>query len=75
MLWNGRVWTLALIYFGFIYGLYSLAFFLPTIIHGFEARYRTKFNLRPQGMVTAVPYLPAAVALYSRLPKPRASLG
>lgn len=27
---SGRVWTLALIYFGFIYGLYALTFFLPT---------------------------------------------
>jgi hypothetical protein len=27
---HGLVWTLAMIYFGFIYGLYSLAFFLPT---------------------------------------------
>ncbi len=34
---NGRVWMLSIIYFGFIYGLYALAFFLPTIIDGFEA--------------------------------------
>lgn len=64
VLGNGRVWTLALIYFGFIYGLYSLAFFLPTIIRGFEALYGTKFNLFQQGLITAIPYLPAAVALY-----------
>jgi MFS family permease len=64
VLGNGRVWTLALIYFGFIYGLYALAFFLPTIIRGFEALYGTKFNLLQQGLITAIPYLPAAVALY-----------
>lgn len=64
VLGNGRVWTLALIYFGFIYGLYSLAFFLPTIIHGFEAQYGTKFNVLQQGLVTAIPYLPAAIVLY-----------
>src|SRR3954464_3821675 len=29
---SGRVWGLGLIYFGFIYGLYTLAFFLPTIM-------------------------------------------
>src|SRR5690606_7284663 len=34
---SGRVWNLAFIYFGFIYGLYALAFFLPTIIEGFQA--------------------------------------
>ena len=39
VLFNGRVWTLALIYFGFVYGLYALAFFLPTIIVGFEAQH------------------------------------
>jgi hypothetical protein len=27
---NGRVWLLCLIHFGFVYGLYTLAFFLPT---------------------------------------------
>jgi sugar phosphate permease len=64
VLGNGRVWTLALIYFGFIYGLYALAFFLPTIIRGFETLYGTKFNLFQQGLITAIPYLPAAVALY-----------
>ena len=64
MLGNARVWTLALIYFGFIYGLYALAFFLPTIIHGFEALYGAKFNLFQQGLIIAIPYLPAAVALY-----------
>jgi len=64
VLTNGLVWTLAMIYFGFIYGLYSLAFFLPTIIHGFEAQYGGKFNVLQQGLVTAIPYLPAAVVLY-----------
>jgi sugar phosphate permease len=64
VLTNGRVWTLAMIYFGFIYGLYALAFFLPTIIHGFEAQYGGKFTVLQQGLVTAIPYLPAAVVLY-----------
>ena len=49
VLFNGRVWTLALIYFGFVYGLYALAFFLPTIIAGFEAQYGTKFNVFREG--------------------------
>jgi sugar phosphate permease len=64
VLGNGRVWILALIYFGFIYGLYALAFFLPTIIRGFEALYGTKFNLFQEGLIIAIPYLPAALALY-----------
>jgi MFS family permease len=61
---NGRVWTLCLIYFGFIYGLYALAFFLPTIINGFEAAFGTKFGFVEKGMITAIPYLPAAIFLY-----------
>jgi MFS family permease len=64
VLFNGRVWTLALIYFGFIYGLYALAFFLPTIIAGFEAQYGAKFSVYQKGLITAVPYLPAAIVLY-----------
>jgi MFS family permease len=61
---NGRVWMLCLIYFGFIYGLYSLAFFLPTIINGFQQQFGTTFNVFEKGLITAIPYLPAAVVLY-----------
>ncbi len=61
---SGRVWLLSLIYFGFIYGLYALAFFLPTIVAGFESRFATRFDVFDKGLVTAIPYLPAAVALY-----------
>ena len=61
---SGRVWMFALIYFGLIYGLYALAFFLPTIIGGFEAQFGTHFNVFQKGMITAIPYLPAAVALF-----------
>jgi MFS family permease len=61
---SGRVWILALIYFGMIYGLYALAFFLPTIVSGFEAKFATKFTVFQAGLVIAVPYLPAAIALY-----------
>ena len=61
---NGRVWMLSFIYFGFIYGLYALGFFLPTIIKGFEAQFGMKFDVFQQGLITAIPYLPAAVVLY-----------
>lgn len=61
---SGRVWILALIYFGMIYGLYALAFFLPTIVSGFEVKFATKFTVFQAGLVIAVPYLPAAIALY-----------
>ncbi|MBP0580437.1 MFS transporter [Labrys sp. LIt4] len=61
---SGRVWLLALIYFGMIYGLYALAFFLPTIVSGFEAKFATKFSVFQAGLIIAIPYLPAAIALY-----------
>jgi MFS family permease len=61
---SGRVWTLAFIYFGFIYGLYSLGFFLPTIIEGFQAQFGTEFDTFQKGLITAIPYIPAAFALY-----------
>jgi MFS family permease len=61
---SGRVWMLAFIYFGFIYGLYALAFFLPTIIAGFQALYGTEFDVFQKGLITAIPYVPAAFALY-----------
>lgn len=64
VLFNGRVWLLCLIYFGFIYGLYALAFFLPTIISGFQQQFGATFNVIEKGLITGVPYLFAAVAMY-----------
>lgn len=61
---SGRVWTLAFIYFGFIYGLYALAFFLPTIIAGFQEQFGTEFDVFQKGLITAIPYIPAAIALH-----------
>lgn len=61
---SARVWILGLIYFGFVYGLYTLAFFLPTIIAGFSEQFGVEFNYIQKGLITAIPYLPAAVALY-----------
>lgn len=61
---NGRVWMLCLIYFGFIYGLYALAFFLPTIIGGFQQQFGITFNVMQKGIITGVPYLVAAVVMF-----------
>jgi MFS family permease len=61
---NGRVWLLAIVYFGLVYGLYALAFFLPTIIAGFQSKAGTHFNVMQKGLITAIPYLPAAIVLF-----------
>jgi len=61
---SGRVWVLSLIYFGFIYGLYALSFFLPTIIKGFGEQFGIELSILQQGLVTAIPYAFAALAMY-----------
>jgi MFS family permease len=61
---SGRVWMFSLMYFGLIYGLYALAFFLPTIIGGFEGQFGSHFDVFQKGLITAVPYLPAAIVLF-----------
>ena len=61
---SGRVWVLSFIYFGFIYGLYALAFFLPTIIEGFQEQTGQTFDTLQKGLITAIPYLPAAIVMY-----------
>lgn len=58
---SGRVWILSFIYFGFIYGLYTLAFFLPTIISDIFGK---DASVMEKAVITAIPYAPAAVVLY-----------
>jgi len=64
VLGNPRIWVLAVIYFGLVYGLYALTFFLPTIINGFESQFGTRFDVFQKGLITAIPYVPAAAALF-----------
>lgn len=58
-----RVWALAFVYFGVVYGLYAVGFFLPTIVAGFKSTYHTDFNLVQQGLIVGIPYLFGAVAM------------
>lgn len=59
-----RTWALAVVYFGIAYGLYALAFFLPSIISGFRATFGVHLSLLQVGVITAVPYAFAAVAMF-----------
>jgi MFS family permease len=59
----GRVWALALVYFGIVYGLYALGFFLPTIIAGFQQQYGVRYSLIGRGLINSVPYVIGAVAM------------
>ncbi len=59
-----RVWALAVVYFGIAYGLYALAFFLPSIVAGFKQTFGVQLSLIQVGLITAVPYTVAAVAMF-----------
>lgn len=59
-----RVWALALVYFGIAYGLYALAFFLPSIIAGFKKTFGLQLSLVDVGLITAVPYAFGAAAMF-----------
>ncbi|MCX2932596.1 MFS transporter [Mycobacterium sp. CVI_P3] len=59
-----RIWLLSLVYFGIAYGLYALAFFLPSIISGFKESFGMQLSIVQVGLITAVPYTLAAIAMY-----------
>ena len=59
-----RIWALAMVYFGIAYGLYALAFFLPSIITGFKKTLGLQLSIVQIGLITAIPYTFAAVAMY-----------
>jgi ACS family tartrate transporter-like MFS transporter len=59
VLLNPRVWLYGLIYFGMTVGIYGLGFWLPQIVNGFGDLSRMEV-----GLITAVPYIGAAAAMY-----------
>jgi MFS family permease len=59
-----RVWALALVNFAAVYGLYALAFFLPSIVAGFRDTFAMQLSLVQVGLITAVPYAFGAVAMF-----------
>ena len=58
-----RVLALSWVYFGIVYGLYALGFFLPTIIKGFAQQYGTTFGTVEQGLINAIPYVFGLLAM------------
>ena len=59
-----RVWALALVNFAAVYGLYALAFFLPSIVAGFRDAFAMQLSLVQVGLITAVPYAFGAIAMF-----------
>ena len=60
---NPRIIGLSFIYFAAVYGLYALSFFLPSMVAGFAQTFNTKFSLLETGMIVAVPYVFASIAM------------
>jgi D-galactonate transporter len=63
VLTNPRVIALSVVYFGIVFGLYVLAFFLPQVIKGFQQQFQMRLSLVEIGLITAVPYAFASVAM------------
>lgn len=60
---SGRVWALAAVYFGIVYGNYALGFFLPTIIDGFQQQYHVTYSILQSGLITAIPWVLGAIVM------------
>jgi D-galactonate transporter len=60
---NPRVLTLSLVYFGVVFGLYAIGFFLPQIIDGFQEQFGVTYSVVQIGLITACPYAVAVVAM------------
>nr|WP_090343175.1 MFS transporter [Mycolicibacterium malmesburyense]CRL74048.1 sugar phosphate permease [Mycolicibacterium malmesburyense] len=58
-----RILALSFIYFGITYGLYAVGFFLPTIVAGFQEEYGVHLDVIQRGLVTAIPYVVAAIVM------------
>ena len=55
---NSNVWILSIVYFGIVFGLYGVTFWLPQIIGGLGER--SDFGI---GLLSALPFVGAAVAM------------
>ncbi|AFP38945.1 MFS transporter [Mycolicibacterium smegmatis] len=60
---SGRVWIMGFAYLGVVYSLYTIGFFLPSVVSGFAERFGTDFTVIENGFIIAVPYVFAAAAL------------
>lgn len=60
---NPKVVQLGLVYFGMVYGLYGLSFFLPQMIAGLAVEFGTTFSLIEIGLISSIPWSFAAVAM------------
>jgi ACS family tartrate transporter-like MFS transporter len=60
---DARVVALSVVYFGVVFGLYVLAFFLPQVVSDLQEQFGVEFSLVQIGLITAVPYAVASVVM------------
>ncbi|MFC4949669.1 MFS transporter [Pseudonocardia sp. GCM10023141] len=58
-----RVVALSIVYFGVVFGLYVLAFFLPQVISDLQRQFGVTFSLFDIGLITAAPYVVASIVM------------
>jgi D-galactonate transporter len=58
-----RVVGLSLVYFGIVFGNYTLAFFLPQVVSDLQETFAIEFSLAQIGLITAIPYAIASVVM------------
>lgn len=58
-----RVWALGCVYFGINSGILALLYFLPQVIRSFESYFGAKFTITEIGLITAIPFSVATVAM------------
>jgi nitrate/nitrite transporter NarK len=63
ILLDPRILSLGLVYFGLTYGSYALGFYMPTIVAGFAEQFGTHFSLLGSGLIVAVPFGLASIAM------------
>ncbi|MGW4872555.1 MFS transporter [Streptomyces chartreusis] len=59
-----RLLILSLIYFGLVYGLYALSFFLPQLVSGLAEDFGTEFSLIEVGLISSIPFLFASITMW-----------
>jgi ACS family tartrate transporter-like MFS transporter len=64
-LWDRRVLTFGLVFFGINSGVVALSFFLPQIIAGFSQMFEVKYSVTQIGLITAIPFAVSAVTIVS----------
>lgn len=59
-----RLYLIGIILFATVFGIYAFSFFMPQVIHDFEATFGTELTAVQTGFMTSVPFAVAAVSMW-----------